>query len=57
MRRMQHAPRTPTILVAVVLVLVAFLGTFARVLPENVGIGAAVLATVVMLLGVLFEGI
>ena len=54
---MQHAPRTPTILVAVVLVLVAFLGTFARVLPENVGIGAAVLATVVMLLGVLFEGI
>ena len=52
-----RAPKWITILVAVVLIVVGALGTFADVLPEKVGVWSYVAATVVMLAGVLFRGI
>jgi hypothetical protein len=63
-RRTQHAPKLGTIAVALVLVLVGVLGTFADLLPdiagitgERIGVGAFIAATVVLLLGIFFEGI
>lgn len=52
-----RAPRYLTILVAVLLVVVGFLGTFGGVLPAAVGAWALIAATVVMLLGVLLPGL
>jgi hypothetical protein len=64
MRRTQHAPRLGTIAVALILVVVGVLGTFADLLPTiagvtgtTIGISAYVVATVVLLLGVFLEGI
>ncbi len=63
-RRSQHAPRLMTIAVALIFVLVGVLGTFAHLLPavagfegELIGIWAYIIATVIMLAGVFFEGI
>ena len=63
-RRMNFAPRMPTIIVALALVLVGLLGTFAGVLPslaglssEELGAWSFVVAAVVLLLGMAFEGI
>jgi hypothetical protein len=47
-----RAPRLITIAVAVVLIGVGALGTFADVLPEKVGVWSYVAATAVMLVGV-----
>ncbi|CAN5487815.1 MAG: hypothetical protein H0V12_06825 [Chloroflexi bacterium] len=55
--RRQHAPRGITILIAVVLIGVGVLGTFAEILPEQVGVWAYVAATALLLLGVFIEGI
>jgi hypothetical protein len=62
--RMNFAPRMPTIVVALVLVLVGLLGTFGNLLPSVAGIDSATLgvwaflaATVVLLAGIVFEGI
>lgn len=54
MRRTQHAPKLITIGIAVILVIIGVLGTFAggTLVPQNVGIWAYVAATVVLLLGV-----
>ena len=52
-----RAPKVLTVGVALLLVFVAWLGTFAGVLPEGVGELCAVLATVVLLLGVFFRRI
>jgi hypothetical protein len=63
-RRMNFAPRMPTILVALALVLLGLLGTFGGLLPsvaglssEELGAWSFVVATVVLLLGMVFEGI
>lgn len=54
MRRTQHAPRMITILVAVVLVVIGVLGTFAGVafVPETIAIWSYVAAFVLLLIGV-----
>ena len=62
--RMNFAPRMPTIIVALVLILVGLLGTFVGAVPELAGVSgetigawSLVVAAVVLLLGMLFEGI
>ena len=64
MGRMNFAPRLPTIIVALVLMLIGLLGTFVGALPaiaglsgETVGAWSLVVAAVVLLLGMVFEGI
>jgi hypothetical protein len=61
---MNFAPRMPTILVALALILVGLLGTFGGLLPsvaglssETIGAWSFVAAAVVLLLGMIFEGI
>ena len=54
---MNRAPKLFTILIAAVLVGVGALGTFADVLPERVGIWSYIVASVVMLAGVIFRGL
>ena len=61
---MNFAPRMPTILVALALVLVGLLGTFGGFLPsvaglssEELGAWSFVAAAVVLLLGMVFQGI
>ena len=62
--RMHFAPRLPTIIVALTLMLVGLLGTFVGALPsiaglsgETIGAWSLVVAAVVLLLGMVFEGI
>jgi hypothetical protein len=62
--RMNFAPRMPTIIVGLVFMLIGVLGTFAGVLPslggissEALGAWSFVVAAVVLLLGMAFEGI
>jgi hypothetical protein len=62
--RMNFAPRMPTIIVALVLVVIGLLGTFGDLLPSVAGVESATLgawafvaATIVMLAGIVFEGI
>ena len=62
--RMNFAPRMPTIIVALALVLIGLLGTFVGALPELagqsgevIGAWAFVAAAVVLVLGMVFEGI
>lgn len=62
--RMNFAPRMPTIIVALVLVVIGLLGTFGGLLPSlggvdspTLGVWAFVAASVVLLAGIVFEGI
>ena len=62
--RMNFAPRMPTIILALVLMLVGLLGTFVGALPdiaglsgETIGAWSLVAAAAVLLLGMIFEGI
>ena len=64
MGRTQHAPRLETIIVALVITLIGVLGTFGHFLPtiagisgERIGLGAYVVATVLLLIGVFFRRI
>lgn len=57
MALVNRAPRWLTIAVAAVLVVVGWLGTFAGVLPEAVGVWSLVAATVLLLLGIAFRGL
>lgn len=57
MGRSNFAPTARTIIVALVLVLIGLLGTFGTLLPDQVGIVAFLLATALMLVGVVIEGI
>jgi hypothetical protein len=64
MARMNFAPRMPTIIVALVFMLIGTLGTFAGLLPsiaglssEALGAWALVVAAVVLFVGMIFEGI
>ena len=52
-----RAPKLLTILVALVFVVIGLLGTFGDVFPDRVGIWSYVVATVVMILGIVFKGI
>ncbi len=59
-RRTQFAPKLGTIIVALVLVLVGVLLTFGPLLGaagDTYGVYVLVAATVVLLLGIFFEGI
>ena len=63
-RRMNFAPRMPTIIVALALMLIGLLGTFAGALPaiagqpsQVIGAWAFVAAAVVLFVGMIFEGI
>jgi len=62
--RMNFAPRMPTILVALALVVIGMLGTFGGLLPaiagfssETIGAWALVAAAIVLFIGMIFEGI
>ena len=62
--RMNFAPRMPTILVSLALILIGLLGTFGGMLPsvaglssEALGAWAFVVAAVVLVLGMAFERI
>jgi biopolymer transport protein ExbB/TolQ len=62
--RMNFAPRMPTIIVALALILVGLLGTFAGMLPAIAGLSSQALgawsfvaAAVVLFVGMIFEGI
>ena len=62
--RMNFAPRMPTIIIGLALMLVGLLGTFAGVLPAIAGLDSAtigawafVVAGAVLLAGMLVEGI
>ena len=64
MGRMNFAPRMPTIIIALALMLVGLLGTFVGVLPdvagvsgETIGVWAFLVAGAVLLAGMLVEGI
>ncbi len=61
---MNFAPRMPTIIVAAALVVIGLLGTFVGALPELAGLSgeaigawAFVVAAIVLVLGMIFEGI
>ena len=61
---MNFAPRMPTIIVGLALVLVGLVGTFAGALPrlagmssQTVGAWAFVAAALVLFAGMIFEGI
>ena len=61
---MNFAPRMPTIIVALALVLIGLLGTFGGLLPSIAGLDSATIgawaylaAAVVLLAGIVFEGI
>jgi hypothetical protein len=55
MRRVNFAPTARTIVVALVLMIVGFLGTYGTVLPNAVGIIAFLGATAILLLGMFFR--
>jgi hypothetical protein len=62
--RLNFAPRMPTIIVALALMLIGLLGTFAGLLPaiagltsQALGAWAFVAAAIVLFVGMIFEGI
>jgi hypothetical protein len=62
--RMNFAPRMPTIIVALALMVIGMLGTFVGALPpvagltsEVIGAWAFLVAAVVLVAGMIFEGI
>ena len=57
MGRTNFAPTARTIIVALVLIIVGLLGTYGSFVPETVGVVAFVVATVLLLLGMVFRGI
>ncbi len=57
MRRTNFAPTARTIVVALVLILVGLIGTYGSWVPDQIGIGAFVAATVVLLLGMILRDI
>lgn len=57
MNRTNFAPTRRTIIVALVLMLVGLLGTYGTVLPDAVGIVAQVLATGILLVGMVVRQI
>jgi hypothetical protein len=57
MNRVNQAPTTTTIVIAIVLIVVGVLGTFGSLVPERVGILAFVAATILLIAGMIFRRI
>lgn len=57
MNRLNFAPTAPTIIVGLVLIIVGLLGTYGSVLPDAVGILAFVLATAILLIGMVVRNV
>ena len=64
MGRMNFAPRMPTIIIALALMVIGLLGTFVGVIPdvagmssETIGVWAFLVGGAVLLAGMLVEGI
>jgi hypothetical protein len=57
MGRTNFAPTAQTIIVALVLIIVGLLGTYGSLLPDRVGTLAFVLATAILVLGMVFRRI
>jgi hypothetical protein len=57
MGRSQHAPRMPTILIALALMIVGLFSTFGTILTDQIGAWAFVAAAVLLLIGIFIEGI
>ena len=57
MPRTNFAPTARTIIVALVLIIVGLLGTYGTLLPDTVGILAFVVATAILLIGMVFREI
>ena len=55
--RTNFAPTARTIIVALVLIIVGLLGTYGSVLPDAAGIVAFVLATAILLIGMVVRQI
>lgn len=55
--RRRHTPSMATIGVAVILVIVGILGTFASVVPNQIAVYAYIAAGIVMLFGIFARGI
>lgn len=55
MRRMNFAPTARTIIVALVLMIVGLLGTYGTVVPDVVGIVAFLVATLLLLFGMVIR--
>ena len=55
--RTNYAPTARTIIVALVLILVGLLGTYGTVVSDTVGIIAFVLATAILVVGMVFRQI
>ncbi len=60
---MNFAPRMPTIIVALILVLIGLLGTFGGMLPsvagmsQTIGAWSFIVAAIVLFAGMIFKGI
>jgi hypothetical protein len=57
MRRTNFAPTARTIIVALVLIVVGLLGTYGTVLPDRIGMLSFVLATAILLIGMVVRQI
>jgi len=57
MGRANFAPTARTIIVALILILVGLLGTYGTLLPDAIGILAFVLATAILLVGMVVRDI
>ena len=57
MGRSNFAPTRRTLIVALVLILVGLLGTYGKLIPDEVGVLAFVMATILLLLGMVFPHI
>ncbi len=57
MNRTNFAPTTPTIIVALVLVLVGLLATYGPLLTDTIGVLAFIAAGVLLLIGMVFRRI
>jgi len=57
MRRTNFAPTARTIIVALMLIIVGLLGTYGTIVPNAVGIVAFVLATILLLVGMVIRGV
>ena len=57
MNRLNHAPTTTTIAIAIVLIVIGVLGTFSSFVPERVAILAFVAATILLIAGMIFRRI
>ncbi len=55
--RSNHAPTARTIIVALVLILIGLLGTYGTVVSDTIGIIAFVLATAILVIGMVFRQI